>query len=983
MRKLVMTAFFFSGFSGLVLENVWVHSLILIFGGTTLAIVTVLTAFMAGLAFGSYLGGKWSSRILRPVRAYGCLEAGVALYALLLPVLLQALPYVLQWLPEDTTFLTRAFVRFVLCLVLLLFPTTLMGATLPILSRYIAQEKHDLGFNVGLLYSMNTFGAVFGAMVGGFVLLPFLGHSSTLYLIVSILFTLGATLMGIGGKVVPLESGATSSQVASEEEVADISKASEEAREQPEPLTSESTQDISEFAAKWQSPLVLVSIGLTGGLAMACQVLWSRALSMIIGSSTYAFTLILSTFLIGLAGGSTWGAWHTRRSNNLLHSWIYLLLATAFLIAGGVWLLDLLPLAFAHLVRSFGIFEHANPLVLFGIKASIAAIPILLPTLCMGAFFPIVLALYDKKGDEVGLRVGKLYAANTLGSILGSAIAGFFLIPRFGIQNGLGICIFLYLLCAGGLALLTTKRHKIRYAAFVTLGLVILSYMPQWNQNRMSLGYFRLNTLLTLTKQKSDGKLRTVYYKEGISTTVSVQRIGRNGVALRVNGKIDASSLADQSTQIGLAALPMIFHPKPDEVMVIGWGSGMTAGAALKFPVKKVTAIELEPAVLEATRWFTPFNFQPRKDPRLQIIYNDGRNHLSTTKKNYDVIISEPSNPWISGVSNLFTVEFFTQVHEHLRPNGIFCQWIQVYELSDKHFLAILASVRKIFPHVMLFKTGVKSGDTLLLASKQPMQNDLSVLRKNFANPNIGPILRKMRVLHEQDLMMRFLMATQEIDRLLSEQKIVYNTDDHNLLEYFAPFDLLYATQKKFGKKLNERLTKYGHSFDRFFKIKGVPFNHKGFSKYWFSMFILMLNHGYLDKASIHFKKFQKAQPKAAFIPKIKALLAMMRLETKAPSLTGVPTTRRVVQATSQPDSKTRSLYTQVWLQQTEKMYKDPKKKQACLQRILPITEKKNFEKELPSKLWFYMGTCFVRFGKYPDALYSFNQYFMRTHTKK
>ena len=968
MRKLVMAAFFFSGFSGLVLENVWVHSLILIFGGTTLAIVTVLTAFMAGLAFGSYLGGRWSHLVDRPVRVYGILEAGVALYALLLPVLLQALPYVLQWMPDDSTFLTRAFVRFVFCLVLLLFPTTLMGATLPILSRYIGQEEHSLGFNVGLLYSMNTFGAVVGAMIGGFVLLPFLGHSGTLFTVVTGLLALAGTLIFIGGPVVKSASAETAEASSLEE-----SDSSEEASQEKSEEASAETST-SELTDKWRHRTVLFCIALTGGLAMSCQVLWSRALSMIIGSSTYAFTLILSTFLIGLAGGSTWGAWYTRKKVNLLHAWIYLLVLTAALIAGGIWVLDLLPLLFAYMVKTFGIFDYADPLLFFSIKASIAAIPILLPTLCMGAFFPIVLAIYDKKGDAVGLRVGKLYAANTLGSILGSGIAGFVLIPRYGIQSGLGICVCMYLLCAFGLLFFATRTHRIWIATLLTGCLLLLIQAPEWNQTRMSLGYFRLSTILR--QEQSPPKYKTLYYKEGISTTVAIQTLGRDQIFLRVNGKIDASSHADQSTQVGMSVLPFLFHPgQPKDVLVIGWGSGMTVGSALQFPVKKLTAIELEPAVLEAARYFGPWNFRPRLDPRLHIVYNDGRNFLSGTKQKYDVLISAPSNPWMSGVSNLFTVEYFEQVSQHLRDDGIFCQWMQAYELSEVHFFSFMASVRKKFPHIALFEPA--RGDTLLLASKRPINRDIGKLRKRLGMPTFRMLAKKMHIFDEQGLMLRFLLESKSIDKLIKEKKAIPNTDDHNVLGYFAPFDILRATQSSFQSHLHKTFSTRGHDFQNFFTIDGKPMGYDRFPKRWFGMFILMLTRGYIDKAEELFAKVAKAQPKAAFLPRIRKLIRMMQLKEKPPKYTE----RAASRPSSLPSSASAARYTAKWQKEIHRFYqKDPKK--ACLKHILPLTKRRGFEQGLPPNLFFFLGSCFARYQKWPDAAYLFNQYLKKTQNR-
>jgi len=326
-----------------------------------------------------------------------------------------------QWVPVTWPFLATVAIRFLICVVALLLPTALMGATLPVLSQYITRHKAQIGFDVGLLYSANTWGAVMGTLVGGFALLPLWGHQRTLWCVAGLLLGVALAMLWLSRH----------------HDHRDAARASKDGDEPAAPLA-----EFGRRSTPSSRRLAVACIALTGAMAMVCQVVWSRALAMVIGSSTYAFTLILGLFLIGLALGAAWGAWLVRRSLDITRSWSTLLLVTGCSIGAGLLVIDKLPLLFLWLVYdSVGSIGVAQ---MFLLKAAITALPIFLPTLLMGTFFPLALAVYARPEDAATASVGRLYAANTFGSITGSILTGFVLIPLLGLQGSLALCVSLY-----------------------------------------------------------------------------------------------------------------------------------------------------------------------------------------------------------------------------------------------------------------------------------------------------------------------------------------------------------------------------------------------------------------------------------------------------------------------------------------------------------------------------------------------------------
>lgn len=930
MFVFILFVFFLSGLTSLVLETLWVRMMVLVFGGTTLAVVTILTAFMGGLALGSYLMSRWGHSLKRPLVVYGLLEGIVAISALLLPLGLPWVASITASLSMTQTPLLLAFVRFCLSLLLLLIPTTCMGATLPVLSQYLARRSEQLRADVGLLYSMNTLGAVVGAFSGGFLLLPLLGNAATLTWVATILLVLANTMLIIGRRE-------TASPIP----------------HRPQPST-QAAQDGPESEAL--GPAVFAIIGVTGMLAMVCQVIWSRSLALAIGSSSYGFSLILTIFLLGLALGAFWGSWYVRHHSATPQVWALVIAATGVAVSLGSLIIGRLPLWFGMLVRWLGLYKSTTALVFYSTKALVISIPLLLPCFLMGCFFPLALGIVNERSQTIGRDVGRLYAANTLGSIIGSGFCGFVLIPLLGMQASLALVVSLYMLSSILLLSKTEQGAARRIVLFAALAFGVW-FFPKWDIATMNGGFFRFSLYKTHTLKQLQQPGKLLFYKEGLSANVSVQRSGRH-LFLKINGKVDASSSGDSPTQISIGALPLIHHPAPKKVAVVGWGSGMTTGAALLFPIKTLDALELEPAVVEGARLFSKWNFRPEKDKRLHIIYNDARNHFATTSSKYDVIISQPSNPWLSGIANLFTVDFFKQVSSRLNKGGVFCQWVQAYELSNENISSIFRSVLKVFPHVLLFKSNQTLEDIIVLASHHNIRVELSKLKRLFKSPRYRMMLARMKVYSPDALLERVLLDEKGLRKMLKQEKSYLNTDDHNQLEFKSPLDLLKSQIKHKDDNFNTGFTSWERAPLQYVFDGDKRVTPKTHPKLWRSMILRFAHQGELQTSLRFYKELKASQP---MYPALKRLRLIIR------HLTAPPHQLR-------HKSKAKRYQTLA-----KRFLRAPQA--TCKRDILPITRLPQFEKRLNADDWYLIGKCFLLFEKYPDATYSFFQ--MLRPTKK
>lgn len=798
--SLIFVCFTLSGATALIYEVTWVRSLTLIFGSTAFAVSSVLTAFMSGLALGSYLFGRFIDRRGSPLIVYALLEIGIGAYALFIPLIFSALVPVYEyvWAQFHPQYYAFSWIRFLLVFLVLLVPTTCMGGTLPVLSKFWAIKQKHIVLGISLLYAVNTFGAVGGTVAAGFFLLPMLGMSQTILLASSINLALGFVVLGVSRfwKHSPVET--STSHPISHEESIEISPP-------------------SKALARW----TLFSFAATGFAAMVLEVAWTRVLTLIIGPSVYAFSIMLATFLVGLAGGSAFFAWlMEKRSWDGLRTLQLLQALIGLAIFGTMLSFHELPYWFAVFFKRWGADESST--IVFLLEFLMASLVMLLPTLLMGGLFPAVVRVFSSTPRKTtGRVVAKIYAWNTVGAILGALSSGFLWIPWIGMQKTILLAILIYLTLSFLFAMIARTASTLAKALTRSLPLLcavlVLGSAPGWNRLVMTSGMYIYNDLLEEKFTRADfHKLvledyEELFYQEGLTSTISVvranDRIGRLGdseVTLRyllTNGKTDATSVGDMPTQLLLGHLPLLLHVDAKDVLLIGLGSGSTAGAILRYPVEGLEIVEIESAVVGASRYFDDVNHRPLEDPRTEVIVNDGRNHLLVTPKKYDVILSQPSNPWIAGVANLFTREYFELGAQKLKTGGIFALWVQMYGLRLQNMQSVIKTFQSVFPHVLVFNPRLK-GDLILIGSKRDLRIDVTAVQRRMSALAVKGDLVRVQVESIYDLLGVFRIGTRELAAWFGNAPL--HTDDNALIEFSAPKDLYRDTQAQNSKALSE-----------------------------------------------------------------------------------------------------------------------------------------------------------------------------------
>ena len=557
----ILLCFFASGVSGLVYQVVWVRELVLVFGATTFAVSTVLTAFMGGLALGSYYFGRRSETVARPLRLYGLLEIGIGVYGLAVPLIFAALPRVYQsfW-SLHLSFFALSIVRFVFATLVLIVPTALMGATLPVLSSFYARDIGRIGLRVGSLYAVNTFGAVLGAAATGFVLIPMLGMKATTSTAATMNILLGLVALFVSRKV---------------ERVPDTRVIESNLEETVQKSSTRESKPI-------EITVVIAGFAVSGFVALAYEVIWSRVLALIIGSSVYAFSIMLTTFLIGLAAGATIASRFVDRIRAPIRMFALLEVGVGVTSLAGAYVFNDLPYVFVQLYR--WVDSNAFGLILFA-RFLIASFVMIVPTLLLGALFPLVVKIISsrKLGRTTGRTVGDAYAANTLGAIAGSFASGFIMVPWLGLLGSVRLCVALNFLVAGTAFTVSAQRFGNRQprrfnsspiigvAASALLILLVLLGEPPWDPEVMSSAVYRYApSLADKSRQElfeflKSGQGDTIFYKEGVTATVAVQRQA-GGRVLKVNGKPEASTAGDMPTQILIGALPLLVREHTDDV---------------------------------------------------------------------------------------------------------------------------------------------------------------------------------------------------------------------------------------------------------------------------------------------------------------------------------------------------------------------------------------------------------------------------------
>ena len=760
--------FVVSGGAALVYQVVWSRMLASVFGVTAFAVATVLVSFMGGMALGAAVLGTRADRVLRPLRMFAMLEAGIGLYALAMPWLLRGMDATLvaMWPSLPESFLVRSAIRFVGSLGLLIVPTMLMGATLPALGQGLLRRRASLGLGIGILYFVNTMGAAVGCFLAGFVLLPSYGLAAT-------------TWIAVGGNalVAGLAYAIDRSVAASPHAVP--------------PSETEDAETAATSPAWWPYAVTCGS----GFAALAFEVVWFRLLVLVFGSTIYSFSAMLSVFLAGLAAGSIAGGALVDRVRHpaRLLAWTQGGIAAAAL--GGSLAVNAMPSVFLRSLARFG-FDFDG---MTTTKLMLSSLVLLPAAFLFGATFPVVVKLAPAAGRGTGGRIGRVYVMNTIGAILGSFTAGFVLLPAIGMEKTLVIVIVVAAALAFGSVLAEPGRGALRVAVAggAIVSIVAMALLgPRWNRGLLGAGvYFEPQQFIDAQRRPaldavvSDYELMT--YTEGYNETIISYRSPK-GRFITVNGSPTASDhFDDMFAQRMLGHLPMALCPKrAKSACIVGLGAGVTAGSIAIYDLDRLTALEIEKGVFVASRFFEEQNHHLLDNPKLKVLIDDGRNFLKVTDQKFDVISSAPNFPSLTGSGALFSTEFFRLARARLAPGGVVCHYAPIFRIQPEDVAAILGSFRDVFPHVRVFSTGLW---IIVLGAEEPFPPiDVPELTRRVREPRVARSLAEIGVRGPIELLSFYQFDEDRLARIVDGA--ARNTDDQPRAEFDVPRSLFSST---------------------------------------------------------------------------------------------------------------------------------------------------------------------------------------------
>lgn len=736
----------------------------LIFGTTALSISTILTVFLAGIALGSYFCGKVIADIKNKYRFFGIALIVLGIYCMVSLNLFSLIKYPFLYLSgsvEDP--LTLNLLKFFFSFLILIVPTTVIGAMFPLVTYLYSREFKEFGRDVASIYLLDTLGASLGALLCGFFLVPHVGLWKTS------LFS-GLTYLALGIYIL-------------------LAYSRNKARENKVPEYSSPRTVTNKGPAPSLDPtrlFILLSLFVSGIAALLLEVTWSRYFHLILGTSIYAFSIVIAAFLLGLSTGSLVIRKYIGRIRNPLLVFAYIEIFIAgfsFLVIQSSGMLEILYIKLFSTSDNFYLFQFYLFLMAF--------LMMFLPTALMGANFPLAMKIFAREASTKGKDTGYIFSINTAGGILGSFAAGFIIIPRIGLEWTSILSSFLYLAIGLSAVLFFLKRPLFNTTkiALILIPFVIIAYFSYGEPDFKYSAYYHGIRDSSIENFLGIKKRETVYFsKQGYYGLVSVLGNKKNHrLMLLNNGKVDGSTNSeDMKTQFLLGYISLFLHRYPEKVLNIGLGAGFTLGAIKEHPgVKSIDFVEIDPLVIEAVeKHFAPYNFNAINNPKVTGHIDDGRHFLTTTKQKYDVIISEPPNLWVSGVSQLFTEEFYGIVADHLEEGGIFVQWLPFYEMGKEEQQLIMNTLHSKFRWIHLWSN---NNDRVVIATNKTIRIDPAYMRELLNVKGIARDFKKIMPEASIDKIIDFLSTPQWGLSPLGDQEksaLLTNTDDLPLLEF-------------------------------------------------------------------------------------------------------------------------------------------------------------------------------------------------------
>jgi len=750
---------FLSGAAGLNYEIAWTRWLALHVGSLLPALSALLAVHLLGLTLGSVLAGRMADHSRRPLAGFVTFEILTAVFGLLVGPALTGLDplWTALYRLESDHGLPFAPLAGALGACLVLPAAVCMGATLPYLAVAARPASGETGATSGRLYAANTLGAVSGTAVAGFVLLPAAG------ILLTTAIAAGLNLMAAAGSLALLRLPHSSRA--------------------PAAAPSASSSPISLALA--------AGLALVGAGSMGAQLAWTRALALVLASSLLATTCVLAAILAGYALGAQLGVAGARRDRGAANGIAACATGFALTVAAGTALLGVLPLAIVPLAA--GVRTGITAMV--AVQAGAAMAIVFVPTLLLGACFPLAVRLRSANGCPPGRATGEVYAAGSAGFVIGAVGFAAGALPMFGARGAL--------LVAAGLAplgalLLTAGRSGPRGGVATAAAGILMAgaafLLPDWDPQLMTSGPALYASSYQAAAAASHRPLaetirhrgEIVFHREGAGATVTVRRSPTGVLSLQIDGKTDASTGGDMVTQLLAGHLPaLLAPPQAASALLIGLASGVSLGALARHPFTRIDCVELVPAVAEAAAWFDGVSGAPLRDPRVRLRLGDGRNHLRHAAERYDVIASQPTNPWVTGAAALFTREAFAAARDRLTEEGVFCQWLQGYALPPEHLRRVVATFLEVFPAASLWEESAGGGDYFLIGGRHPAARvDADLLRARVRLPGVAEDLARAGIGDLGDLLAHFVAGPGALGRFSRGARA--QVDDRVDLEYAA-----------------------------------------------------------------------------------------------------------------------------------------------------------------------------------------------------
>ena len=758
---LLCACFVLSGVAALVYQTAWTRQFAIVFGTSELAVATVLAAYMGGLALGALLAERFLPRVTRPVLTYALLEIGIAVTAIFaVPMLLRLADAALQAMfggqpsPPSSDEAGTTLFYLISAFVALALPTTLMGATLPMLARYAVSEESQIGRRIGMLYAMNTAGAVIGALLTAFVLLPDFGLTGAVYVGAAMniaVFLLAWALAQRTPSMAPPTGYAVDAPTVVAPRAPRYSL-----RQFPGPA--------------WVLPLML----LAGGVAFYQEVLWARMLAHVVGSSIYAFGVMVASFLTGIALGGGAGA-ALAKDRERAAIWLGGALILAAVAAGAAYLLleTLLPKD-AGLMGGDRISLLSLSVPLNTLFSGLLLLPM---TFAIGMTYPLAVRVLAHGADDAAPASARVYSWNTVGAIVGSLAAGFVLIPALRYEGAIRVAVYASA-ALGVLALWLLVPVKRTIAIAVSLlACAVLLFMPEKPEK------------LLVTSPLNVGAGRILHYDVGRSASV-VLLAQDGGFALRTNGLpealMDTPGMPPRfSGEYWLSPLAVIARPNARDMLIVGFGGGVVV-EGVPPTVANIDVIELEPEVITANRQVsTQRRRDPLGDPRVNVILNDARGALRLTSRRYDAIVSQPSHPWTAGASHLYTREFMELARDHLTTDGVFVQWMNVIFMDEAVLRSLTATLLSVFPEVRVYHPDPNT--VVFLASAAPLNLETQVARTGMPLRATPLHYARFGINNAEDLVAALVLDTDGARRLSAGSPLI--TDDDNRIATSSVFE--------------------------------------------------------------------------------------------------------------------------------------------------------------------------------------------------